>query len=48
MGDDAKFYALDYYGVRSINRFYFVDKIDYMMDHRTVNNTYYYLARVSL
>ena len=48
MGAQNRLFAIDYYGVRSINQLYFSHKILEMMDSRTPENTYYHLARVSL
>ena len=45
---EERLYAIDYYGVRSINKLYFPSKIEYMMDRRTVSNTYYHLSKVSV
>lgn len=41
-------YALDWFGIKTINTNYFGEKIGFMFDHRTVQNTFYYLARISL
>jgi hypothetical protein len=48
MDERDRYYAIDYFGVRSINQYYFARKIGTMLDARTVNATFYHLARTSL